>query len=68
MRDLNGTGYGPPEQGYLTHEKQRPPGTLQQDSARGPVVALGGWAVLFERGTHVRDRDKFAFPPCQLGR
>ena len=29
-------------QGYLAHKKQRPPRTLQQGCAVGPVVVLGG--------------------------
>ena len=29
-------------QGYLAHEKQRPPRTLQKDSASGPMAVLGG--------------------------
>ena len=43
-------------QGHLTHKKQRPPRTLQQDYAQGPMVALGGWAVSYERGTPVHVR------------
>ena len=31
-------------QGYLAHKKQRPPGTLQQDFAKGHMVALEGGA------------------------
>ena len=40
-------------QGYLAHTKQRPPRTLQSDHALGPMVALGGGAVSYERGTPV---------------
>ena len=29
-------------QGYLADEKQRPPKTLQQDHAQGPMVGSGG--------------------------
>ena len=32
-------------QGYLAHKKQRPPRTLQQDYAWGPVVVQGVEAV-----------------------
>ena len=40
-------------QGYLAHEKQRPPRTLQQDHDQGPMAVLGWWAVSYERGTPV---------------
>jgi len=40
-----------PIQGYLAHQKQRPPGTLQYDYAQGTMVVLGGSAVSYERGT-----------------
>ena len=48
-------------QGYLGHEKQCPPKTLQQDNASGPMAAIRGGAVSYERGTHVRET------PCLLG-
>ena len=41
-------------QGCLAHKKQRPPRTLQQDYAWGPIVVRGGGAVSYERGTPVR--------------
>ena len=40
-------------QGYLAHKKQRPPRTLKQDYAWGPMVVLGEIAVCYERGTPV---------------
>ena len=40
-------------QGYLAHKKLQPPRTLQEDCALGPMVALGGGAVSYERGTPV---------------
>ena len=33
-------------QGYLAHEKQRPPSPLQKDYSKGPVAVLGGGGVL----------------------
>ena len=41
------------EQGYLAHNKPRPPRILQQDYAWGPTVVLGGRAVFHERGAPV---------------
>jgi len=38
-------------QGDFAHKKHPPPRTLQYDSAHGPMVALGGVAVSYERGT-----------------
>jgi len=38
-------------EGYLAHEKPRPLRTLQWDYAQGPMVALRGGAVSYERGT-----------------
>ena len=43
----------PELQGYLAHKKQRPPRTLQQDSAQGPMVVLGDGAISHVRGTPV---------------
>ena len=40
-------------QGNLARKKQRPPTTLQQEYAQGPMVVLGGGAVSSERGTPV---------------
>ena len=40
-------------QGYLDLKKQHPPRNLQKDYAQGPMVALGGGAVSYERGTPV---------------
>ena len=40
-------------EGYLAHKKQRPPRTLQQQYAYGPMATLGGGAVVCERGTPV---------------
>jgi hypothetical protein len=40
-------------QGYLAHKKPHPPMTLQQAYAEGPVVAWGGGAISYERGTPV---------------
>ena len=40
-------------QGYLAHKKQRPPRTLQQEYAQGPMVVLRGGAVSYQRGTPV---------------
>jgi len=37
-------------QGYLAHKKQRPPRTLQQGYAWGPMAVLRGGAVSYERG------------------
>jgi len=36
-------------QGYLAHKKQRPPRTVQQEYAQGPMVVLWGGAVYYER-------------------
>ena len=40
-------------QGYRAHKKDPPPRSLQQDCTLGPMVALGGGAVSYERGTPV---------------
>ena len=40
-------------QGFIAHKKQRPSTVLQQACAQGPVVALEGGAVSYERGTPV---------------
>ena len=40
-------------QGYLAHQKQRHPRTLQKGYAQGSRVVLGGWAVSYERGAPV---------------
>ena len=37
--------------GYLAHEKQPPPRTLQQKYADGPMVVLGRSAISYEQGT-----------------
>ena len=34
--------HGAGVQGYLAHKKQRPPRSLQQDYAQGPMVVSGG--------------------------
>ena len=38
-------------QGYLAHQKQRPPGTLKWKYAEGPIVVVGRGAVSYARGT-----------------
>ena len=38
-------------QGYLAHKKLRPPRTLQQDYALGPMVVLGGGLFLMREVT-----------------
>ena len=38
-------------QEYLSHKKQRPPWTLQQECAQGPMVVLGKGSISHERGT-----------------
>ena len=40
-------------QGYLAHMRLQPPRILQQDCAKGPMVALGGDALSYARGTPV---------------
>jgi len=40
-------------QGYLAHKKPTFPRNLQKAYASGPMVALGGVAVSYERGTPV---------------
>ena len=45
-------------QGYLAHQKQPPPRTLQQDYVWGHMVALGGGGVSYERGTPVPHHDE----------
>ena len=40
-------------QGYLDHKKQRPPMTLQREYAQGPLAALTGVVVSYERSTPV---------------
>ena len=42
-------------QGYLAHKKLHTPRTVQQDYAWGPMAALGGRAVSYQRGTPVRE-------------
>jgi len=43
-------------QGHLAHKKQRPPMTLQQDFAKGPMVVLrGGGGISYEGGTPVHE-------------
>ena len=46
----------PQVKGYLDHEKQRPPRTLQHEYAQGPVATLGGGAVSYEQGIPVYDQ------------
>ena len=43
-----------PIQGYLGHQKQRPPRALQYKNASGPVAALGGGAFSYDQDTPVR--------------
>ena len=50
-------------QWYFAHKKQPPPGTLHRtlhsrDFFQGPMMALGGGAVSYERGTPVRQHDE----------
>ena len=54
LRRGQAVGVLPAATGHLAHKKQRPPRNLQQDCAKGPVVALGGVAVSFERGIPVQ--------------
>jgi len=59
-------------QGYLAHKKPRLPSTLQYDHPKGPMVALGGEAVSYERGTPVERqspqwaRETFSEPDTSL--
>ena len=41
--------------GYLAHKKQHPPMTLQKEYAKGPMQALVGGGVSYERGTPVEE-------------
>ena len=50
-------------QGYLAHKKQRPPKTLQQDYDQGPMEALWGGGVFYERGTHIGEHPMHSEPP-----
>ena len=51
-------------EGYFAHKKQHPPGTLQKVYAQGPMVAPGGGAVAYERGTPVENLSW----PCAVDR
>ena len=44
-------------QGYLAHDGQRPPRTLQEEYAQSPMVFLGGGgAISYERGAPVHTK------------
>ena len=51
----------------LAHAEPRPPRTLQQDYAQGPMMFLGGWAVSYERGTPVPSTQDPSTQPRTVG-
>ena len=54
-RDLGfqGSGFNQHSSGFKIQDPTRPPMTLQQGYAWGPMVILGGGAFSYERGTPV---------------
>ena len=43
-------------QGYLAHKEQRPPRTLPQEYAQGPMVVLGGGGLFLMSEVHLYRR------------